>query len=83
MDKKGRELSLEEISSVDLYENGHKLSEISKLLSVPYMTISSIVKKYSNTSSVENKKRSGRPVLVSDRDYRKLELEDKQEGYSE
>ena len=58
---------------VDLYENGHKLSVISKLLSVPYMTISNIVKKYRNTSSVENKKRSGRPKLVSDRDDRKLE----------
>ena len=37
------------------------------------MTISNIVKKYRNTGSVENKKRSGRPKLVSDRDYRKLE----------
>ena len=36
------------------------------------MTISNIVKKYINTGSVENKKRSGRPKLVSDRDYRKL-----------
>ena len=58
---------------MDLYENGHKLSEISKLLFVPYMTISNIVKKYRNTDSVENKKRCGRPKLVSDRDYRKLE----------
>ena len=58
---------------MDLYENGHKLSEISKLLSVPYMTISNIVKKYRNTDSVENKKRSGRPKLVSDRHYRKIE----------
>ena len=37
------------------------------------MTISNIVKKYMDTGSVENKKRSGRPKLVSDRDYRKLE----------
>ena len=58
---------------MDLYENGHKLSKISKLLSVPYITISNIVKKYRNTDSVENKKRSGGAKLVSDRDYRKLE----------
>ena len=70
----GRELSLDiKKLVVDLYENGHKLSEISKLLSVPYMTISNIVKKYRNTGSVEKKKRSGRPKLVSDRNYRKLE----------
>ena len=74
MGTKSRELSLDiKKLVVDLYENGHKLSEISKLLSVPYMTISNIVRKYTNPGSVENKKRSGRPKLVSDRDYRKLE----------
>ena len=74
MGRKGRELS-QDINKlfVDLYENGHKLSEISKLLSVSYMTISNIVKKYRNNGSAENMKRSGRPKLVSDRDYRKLE----------
>ena len=74
MGRKGRELSLGiKKLFVDLYQNGHKLSEIRKLLSVPYMTISNIVKEYRNNDSVENKKRSGRPKLVSDRDYRKLE----------
>ena len=74
MGRKGRELS-QDIKKlfVDLYENSHKLSEISELLSVPYMTISNIVKKYRNNCSAENTKRSGRPKLVSDRDYRKLE----------
>ena len=37
------------------------------------MTISNIVKKYRNNGSVANKKRSGKPKLVSDRHYRKLE----------
>ena len=75
MGRKGRELSLDiKKLFVDLYENGHKLSEISKLLSVPYMTISNIVKKNRNNGSAENMKRSGRPKLVSDRDYRKLLL---------
>ena len=47
MGRRGRELSLDiKKLFVDLYENGHKLSEISKLLPVPYMTISNIVKKY-------------------------------------
>ena len=53
---------------MDLYENGHKVSKVSKLLSVPYMTISNVVKKYRNTGSVQSKKRSGRPKPVSDRD---------------
>ena len=71
---KGRELSLGiKKLFVDLSKNGYKLSEISKLLSVPYMTISNIVKKYRNTGSFENKKRSSRPKLESERDYRKLE----------
>ena len=74
MGRKGWELSLDITKLfVVLYENGHKLSETSKLLSVSYMTISNIVKKYRNTGSAENMKRSGRPKLVSDRDYRKLE----------
>ena len=74
MGRKGRELSLDiKKLFMELYENGHKLCEISKLLSVPYITISNIVKKYRNTGSVENEKRSGRLKLVSDRDYRKLE----------
>ena len=74
MGGKGRELSLDiKKLFVDLYKNCHKLRKISKLLSVSYMTISNIVKKYRNTGSVENKKRSGRPKLVSHRDYRKLE----------
>ena len=70
----GRELALDiKKLFVDLYENGHKRSETRKLLSVPFMTISIIVKKYRNTGSVENKKKSGRPKLVSERDDRKLE----------
>ena len=74
MGRKGRELSLDiKKLFVDLYENSHKLSAISKLLSVPYMTFSNIVKKYRNTGSVENNKRSGRLKLEADRDYRKLE----------
>ena len=73
MGGKGRELSLDKKLFVDLSENGHKLSEISKLLSVPYITISNIVKKYKNTGSVENKKRSGRPKIESDSDYKKVE----------
>ena len=74
MGRKGRELSLDiKKLVVDLYENGHKLIEISKILSQPYMTISNIVNKYINTGSVENKKRSGRPKLASHRNYRKLE----------
>ena len=35
--------------------------------------VTDFVRKNINTGSVENKKRSGRPKLVSDRDYTKLE----------
>ena len=43
MGRKGRELSQDNKKLfVDLYENSHKLSEISKLLSVPCMTISTM-----------------------------------------
>ena len=59
--------------AVDLHQNGHRLSEIRKLLHLSYMTVSNIVKRFLQSGSVENKARSGRPRVVTERDYRKLE----------
>ena len=58
---------------MDLNQNRHRLCDISKLLQLPYMTVSNIVKRFLQSASVENKARSGRPRVVTDRDYRKLE----------
>ena len=37
------------------------------------MTVSNIVKRFLGGESVENKAKSGRPKVLTDRDYRKLE----------
>ena len=74
MGRKGPEISPEVRKlAVDLNQNGHRLCDISKLLQLPYMTVSNIVKRFLQSGSVENKARSGRPRVVTDRDYRKLE----------
>ena len=76
MGRKGPEISPEVRKlAVDLHQNGHRLCEVSKLLQLPYrsMTVSNIVKRFLGSGSVENKARSGRPKIVTDRDYRKLE----------
>lgn len=74
MGRKGPEISPEVRKlAVDLHQNGHRLCEIGRLLQLPYMTASNIVKRFLNSGSVENKARSGRPKIVTGRDYRKLE----------
>ena len=74
MGRKGPEISPEVRKlAVDLHQNGHRLCEISKLLHLSYMTVSNIVKRFLQSGSVENKARSGRPKVGTDRDYHKLE----------
>ena len=74
MGRKGPEISPEVRKlAVDLHQNEHRLCEISKLLHSSYMTVSNIVKRFLHSGSAENKARSGRPKVVTDRDYRKLE----------
>ena len=74
MGRKGPEISLEVRKlAVDLHQNGHRLCKISKLLQLSYMTVSNIVKRFLQSGSVENKAKSGRPKVVTDRDYHKLE----------
>ena len=74
MGRKGPEISPEVRKlAVDLHQNGHRLCEISKLLQLSYMTVSNIVKRFLQSGYVESKARSGRPTVMTDRDYRKLE----------
>ena len=46
---------------------------ISKLLQLPNMTVSNIVKIFLQSGSVEHRARSDRPNVVTNRDYRKLD----------
>ena len=46
---------------------------ISKLLQLPYITVSNIVKIFVQSGSVKHRARSDRPNVVTNRDYRKLE----------
>ena len=74
MCRKGPEISPEvRTSDVDLHQNGHRLCEINKLLQLPYMTVSNVLKRILQSESVETKARSGRPKVVTDRGYRNIE----------
>ena len=74
MGRKGPEISAEVRNlAVDLHQNGHRLFKISKLLQLSYLTVSNIVKRFLQSGSGENKSISGRPKVVTDRDYQKLE----------
>jgi len=58
----------------NLKTDGHELGEThNKLLNLPYMTVSNIVKGFLCSGSTEQKPRSGRPKVVTDREYRQLE----------
>ena len=68
MGRKSKELSLEiKQLIVDLKENGHKVSDISRILDIPESTCKSILKVFHQRGSVERADRSGRPRKVSRR----------------
>ncbi len=74
MARKGKEISFElKQIAVELHQNGHRISEIARLLSIPQSTCSDIIHRFGERGSLENRRRSGRPRNVSDRDYRVLE----------
>ena len=74
MGRKGKELSSEEKRVVlNIFENEHSITEISKLLGRPHSTVSTFIRRYSLRGELENRRRSGRPRKVTPRDYRKLE----------
>lgn len=58
-----------------MFNDGLSIAEISRRLQRSYsnVTVSSILKKFRETGSVENLHRSVRPRLVTDRDYCHLE----------
>ena len=58
---------------VDMFKNGSSIAEISRTLMKPYGTICGVLNKFKTLGSTENQPRSGRPCLVTKRDYRGLE----------
>ena len=74
MGRKGKELTPEvKEVAVDLYEQGKNIKDIAEILSISRTTISYVIKKFRERGTVENIKRSGRPCLIKERDYRSLE----------
>lgn len=74
MGRKGSELTIDVKNiAVCMYNDGMSIAEISRTLQKPHSTISSVLKKFKSSGSVENLQRSGRPLSVTDRDYRHLE----------
>jgi len=62
MGRKGKEMSLDlKKVAVDLFKNGEKISDIAKVLQQPRSTISSIIRRFRESGTVENRPRSGRP----------------------
>lgn len=57
----------------ELHRKGERISNVSRILGIPRSTVDLIVIRFRDRGSVENTKRSGRPSLISDREYRRLE----------
>ena len=57
---------------VRLLDVGGMQREVAKMLEINHNTVHYIWKKYSNTGSVDDKKRSGRPMISTEGDRRKL-----------
>ncbi|XP_065679858.1 uncharacterized protein LOC136094166 [Hydra vulgaris] len=49
------------------HQNGKSLSQIREMLCIPISTVQSIIKKFSTEGSVQNKPRTGRPKILSER----------------
>lgn len=74
MGRKGKETGADKKKViVDLMQSGISRRKISELLKIPKSTVIDICKWFSETGSLENKPRSGRPPKIKPRDYRKLE----------
>ena len=57
---------------VNLESNGHKISEISRMLSIPESTCRSVIKTYNERKSFKKARRSGRPRKMSARSEARL-----------
>lgn len=74
MGRKGKETGADAKKViVDLMQSGLSRRKISEMLKIPKSTVIDICKRFSDTGSLENKPRSGRPPKIKPRDYRKLE----------
>lgn len=72
---KQRELTSEErIEIVVLHKQKNSLRKIAALVRRPLSTVADTVKRYKNTNSVANLKRSGRPTKINNSDSRYLKL---------
>ena len=58
---------------VSLYQNGHRIIEISRLLTIPNTTTYGVIKRFKERECVKNRQRNGRPSLLSERGKRHLE----------
>jgi transposase len=73
MGRKSKELSPDKKEViVNLKSNGHKISEISRILSIPESTCMSVIKTYNERKSFEKARRSGRPRKMSARSEARL-----------
>jgi transposase len=73
MGRKSKELSPDKNKViVNLKLNGHKISEISRMLSIPKSTCRSVIKTYNERKSYEKARRSGRPRKMSVRNGARL-----------
>uniref|UniRef100_A0A915D5T0 Paired domain-containing protein n=1 Tax=Ditylenchus dipsaci TaxID=166011 RepID=A0A915D5T0_9BILA len=50
---------------VRLYQEGHGVMDISRLLNVPKQTVSKAIKRFEETGSNEDRARIGRPVTAT------------------
>ena len=57
----------------EMFKNGEKISDITRVLQQPRSTISDIISRFRKAGTVENRPRSGRPRAMDDSDYRQLE----------
>ena len=73
MGRKSKELSPDKKEViVNLQSNGHKISEISRMLSLLESTCRSVIKSYNERKSFEKARRSGRPRKMSARSEARL-----------
>jgi len=66
MGRKGKELS-PEVKQIarDLFEEGHSIREISRILQKPKSTIFSFLKQSGLSGAIENTSRGGRPLSIN------------------
>lgn len=74
MAEKRRELGVDQKELIlGLIREGFSQRSIAKYIGKSNSTVSRVIKKYRESGSLENKKRSGRPSKISDRDHRQIE----------